>query len=707
LEFCRRRGVPTDVPFARLAPKWQDWVIQGDPDYGKDAAHRWPLAWYGVQGYFRWLESKAYKMHVRVLLARYRSYQACPACQGQRLQPEALFYRLESPVRSSIGGQKLASLTLADFYHLPLQEAWPMTQALAARYAAQPHDPVGLALQEVCSRLGYLVEIGLGYLALDRPTRTLSGGETERVNLATCLGSRLVSTLFVLDEPSVGLHPRDTERLVRILKRLRDAGNTVVVVEHEASVIQAADHIVDLGPGHGETGGEVVFQGGYARLLDCPGSLTGLYLSGQRRIELPVRRPVCSAEPGPREPADGDGAFLTLSQATRYNLRDLTVRIPLARFVCVAGVSGSGKTTLVREILLPALESKLRRQQPPPPAEKQSSEAGEEEKEDDARLRGQPAQLTGWERLGRVVLVDQGPIGKTPRSNPALYVGAFDHLRKLFAESEDARRRGLTPGAFSFNSAEGRCERCHGAGFEKIEMQFLSDVFIRCPDCDGRRYRPHVLEARLRPQLQRQPGQTALAAPDSGLNIAGLLEATVDEAVAFLAGFRGSPAGEAALASLELLRAVGLGYLRLGQPINTLSGGEAQRLKLASHLKEMKWTPGHRAEGRQPRRLPLSKPTLFLFDEPTTGLHFDDVRVLLQVFQRLVEAGHSVLVIEHNLDVIKAADWVIDLGPEAGEQGGQLVAEGTPEMIAACPKSHTGAALQKIGVPAVRGNCGA
>lgn len=707
LRFCKLRKAPVDIPFQELPQKWQEWVVDGDPDYGKDAAHEWPHAWYGVKGYFRWLESKAYKMHVRVLLSRYRVYSACPACQGQRFQPEALLFKVKNGAARS--------LTLADFYQFTVQEALQFIERLASEQKrAKPSDPLQLALLEVRSRLAYLEEVGLGYLTLDRPTRTLSGGETERVNLTTCLGSRLVNTLFVLDEPSVGLHPRDTQRLVRILERLRDLGNTIVVVEHEAGVMRAADHIVDLGPGHGETGGRVVFQGAYAELLRSAQSITGQYLSGRKQIEVPARRPVDLSGGGPK---------LVIAQAIRHNLKNLSVEIPLQRLVCVTGVSGSGKTTLVREVLFPALEARLKEAQAdtrrPRPgqqteaahAETRPSEAEEADTEsengngdnEESALGPPPSAIQGWEHLGRVILVDQSPLGKTPRSNPAVYIGAFQDIRELFAQADLARQRGLSASAFSFNSAQGQCERCRGAGFEKIEMQFLSDVYIRCPDCNGRRYRSHILEITLgsRPasagagapglclpersaQKGRSRGQPACSAWE--WSIADLLEATVDEVIDFLSGFDSSRSAARAAESLRLLQEVGLGYLRLGQPINTLSGGESQRLKLVGHLAEC-------GQGRAA----ADKPVLFLFDEPTTGLHFEDVRVLLEVFQRLVEAGHSVLVIEHNLELIKCADWLVDLGPEAGAEGGRIVAQGTPEQVRACPESHTGQALADMG----------
>jgi excinuclease ABC subunit A len=500
-----------------------------------------------------------------------------------------------------------------------------------------------------------------------------------------------------------------------------------VVVEHEASVMRAADRIIDLGPGHGATGGEVVFEGPYAELMMSESSLTGAYLSGRTQIEIPARRPVASdlssreiffndAPAGaiPSRDISKHPGTLRLSHVTRHNLVDLGVDIPLGRFVCVTGVSGSGKSTLVRDALLPALQGRLnsrnanfrattaRASDRIEPLSSEPASAGVEEEAGAAKP--DPAAstvLTGWEPLGRAVLVDQSILGKTPRSNPAVYTGAFDDIRELFAQSESARQRGLNASAFSFNSSQGQCERCRGAGFEKIEMQFLSDVFIRCPDCQGRRYRQHILQVKMVGQRPRAGShgtgprrRTRNPRPATvSWSIADLLEATVDECLDFLGAFAEVRAGVRAVEKLKLLQEVGLGYLRLGQPINTLSGGESQRLKLVRHLAES----GLEDQGViQPGASTLERPlpTLFVFDEPTTGLHFDDVRVLLKVFQRLVDAGHSVIVVEHNLDVIKTADWVIDLGPEAGRGGGKIVVQGTPEQVAQCDSSHTGQFLQ-------------
>ena len=500
MNAAAKKKCPTRTPFRDLSEKWQRWVIDGDPGYGKDKNHEWPKAWYGVKGYFRWLESKSYKMHVRVLLSRYRAYTKCPVCDGKRLQPEALLFRIAGEMTKPEGqrpntassdlGLRASSLTLSDFYLLPIRDALAVVDDLAARFQRTANDPLSLALKEVRGRLGYLVEVGLGYLTLDRATRTLSGGETARVNLTTCLGSRLVNTLFVLDEPSVGLHPRDTDRLVKVLQRLRDQGNTVVVVEHESNVMRAADQIIDLGPGHGESGGDLIFQGtlgemlhGRAGILPAPESkpndkgrlearptlsLTAEYLSGRKSAAQPKHRPIRHAPGIP---------WLHLSHATRNNLADVSVEIPLRSLVCVSGVSGSGKSTLLRDILLPLLEAKL--------GDTAAATGGDEEEKEDEKEGGSSATdatLSGHESLGRVVLVDQSLLGRTPRSNPAVYIGAFEDIREIFAQTELAKQRGLNASAFSFNSGQGQCERCRGAGFEKIEMQFLSDIFVRCPD---------------------------------------------------------------------------------------------------------------------------------------------------------------------------------------------------------------------------------
>ena len=713
----RAAGVPTRVPFRELSEAHQSWVMDGEPDYDpKDPEKSWPNKWYGVRGYFRWLESKAYKMHVRVLLSRYRSYQTCAECQGRRLRPEALTFRWAAPGLSR-------SLDLADFYALPVREALGLLETAGRALNLPSHDPVGLVLGEVRARLGFLEAVGLGYLTLDRTTRTLSGGETARVNLTTCLGTRLVNTLYVLDEPSVGLHPRDSQRLIRVLKTLRDAGNTVVVVEHEPEVMRAADQILDIGPGQGAQGGQVIFQGPPRALRSAVGSLTADYLSGRRSVGEPRQRPVPLArigvveEPVPRGSSKGasrESAILrealptarylaeiptlVLRHATAHCLRDVTVTFPLGRLVGISGVSGSGKTTLIREILLPLLEARLHSGDPTAALEEEVD--GESIGEAQAALR--TAELEGAEHLGAVVLVDQSLLGRTPRSNPAVYIGAFDDIRDFYAASPEAVAHELPAGCFSFNSKRGQCETCRGAGFEKIEMQFLSDVLIRCAACNGRRYQARVAAVKVSP-----PEGSGL----QPLSISDFLDATVEEALGFLAAFPESKPATRARAKLSLLSEVGLGYLRLGQPLNTLSGGESQRLKLVSHLAA---TPAASApSGAVPvpqsgsrRRAsadpgPRSgatdgfRPTLFLFDEPTTGLHLEDVRILLTVFQRLVDQGHSVVLIEHHIELLRCVDWLIDLGPESGDQGGRIVAAGPPDHVAAVSESRTAPFLRQ------------
>jgi len=643
MRFAHRRGVATDVQWRELPEADRRWVIEGEGD--RDGAH----AWYGVQRYFDWLESKSYKMHVRVLLSKYRSYDLCPACGGARLKPEALLWRLgghdeaaaamppearHRPRGSTLPAEAfrgLPGLAVHDVMRLPLSRARAFFRDV--QLPAPMDEAVRLLLDGIRSRLAFLCEVGLGYLTLDRQSRTLSGGEVQRINLTTALGTSLVNTLFVLDEPSIGLHPRDMDRIVAVMHRLRDAGNTLLVVEHDPQVMLAADRVLDIGPGPGEHGGRLVFNGTPAALAAADGSLTGRYLSGRLRVVDAGR---------PRRPAPQ--RWVSVRGAAEHNLKSLDVSLPLQRLVCLTGVSGSGKSTLLESILYRGLR-------------KQQGHAVD--------APGRHAALTGGEALAEVVLVDQSPIGKTTRSNPASYVGAFDPIRKAFAGEPLARERGYTAGTFSFNAGHGRCPACGGNGFEHVEMQFLSDVYLRCPECDGRRYRDAVLDVRL------PPSRGCEAPPASVADVLGM---TVTEALAFFADYPD------VLRGLEPLAAVGLGYLKLGQPVPTLSGGEAQRLKLAGHLA--------RAGGRGRRGH-----TLFLFDEPTTGLHFEDIAVLLGAFERLLEAGHSVMLIEHNLDVMLAADWITDLGPEGGDAGGELIAEGPPEAVMAVTSSHTGRAL--------------
>jgi excinuclease ABC subunit A len=622
VKFARKRAIPIDTPWRDLTDAERTWVIEGEGEWTKNV-------WYGVRRFFAWLETKAYKMHIRVLLSRYRSYTECSACRGARLKPEALLWRVGKP-----------GINIREMMLLPIDGCRRFFAAL--ELPAPLDEAADLLLREIGTRLQYLTDVGLGYLNLDRQSRTLSGGEVQRINLTTALGTSLVNTLFVLDEPSIGLHPRDVGRIVGVMHRLRDAGNTLVVVEHDPKVMQAADRVLDIGPGPGEHGGEIVFFGPIAQLAAAEGSLTADYLYGRRRVETPRTA----------APVLPDAGVLRLQGAAEHNLKHIDVELPLRRLVCVTGVSGSGKSTLVHDILYPAL---LRDKGKPT--------------ENPGRHRA----LLGAERIDDVVMVDQSRIGRTTRSNPASYVGAFDAIRDLFARVPQARERKYTPGTFSFNAGNGRCPACGGNGFEHVEMQFLSDVYLRCPDCDGRRYRAEVLEIKL---------LRGAAPPKS---IADVLDLTVSEALAFFA------ADMEVCARLGPLADVGLDYLRLGQPVPTLSGGEAQRLKLAGHLAENAVRPktGNAAAAR--RGSPGG--TLFLFDEPTTGLHFDDVARLLGAFRRLIDAGHSLLVIEHNLDVIRAADWIIDLGPEGGEAGGEIVCVGTPSAIARTAASHTGRAL--------------
>src|SRR5437879_3884126 len=601
-KFAPKFDIALDLAWKSLSERERRWVIDGDPAW----TGRWQTQWYGIRRYFEWLESKAYKMHIRVLLSRYRSYTQCPACAGSRLQPDALLWRFE--------GHTIQQLVL-----LPLDRLRGFFDR--ARRDAALDPAIELLLKEIRTRLRFLCEVGVGYLTLDRQSRTLSGGEGQRINLTTALGTSLVNTLFVLDEPSIGLHPRDMGRVIGVMQRLRDAGNSLVVVEHDPQIMFAADRILDMGPGPGERGGEIVFFGAPEK-LKAEARLTGADLSGRpqathARNEVPASK------------------FLQLLGAAEHNLKNLNVSIPLGRLVCVSGVSGSGKSTLMQDVLYPAL---LRAKGKPTEAP------------------GAYRELKGAELVSEVVLVDQSPIGKTTRSNPASYVGAFDCIRDLFSRTDVSKERRYTAGTFSFNSGNGRCPTCGGNGFEHVEMQFLSDVYLRCPDCDGRRYRAEVLEATLR-----------------GKSVADVLDMTVSEATSF---FKNELK---LLGKLTPLVDVGLEYLRLGQPVPTLSGGEAQRLKLAGHLAEKKMG---------------SDPILFLFDEPTTGLHFDDVAKLLRAFRQLLQAGHSLVVIEHNLDVIRSSDWILDLGPEGGDAGGELVCEGTPAQVMAHPSSPTGQALR-------------
>ena len=658
-KMARQYGVALDIPVRDLPPEHRAWLFEGDPRW-KNWDSSWPRYWYGVRHFFDWLETKAYKMHIRVLLSRYRSYTECPACHGARLKPDALLWRLplqlgtdpgdrppgQTPGSVPVQVSPLAGLAIHELMALPVDR---IRAALATLHIpGVPDEATELVLGEIRSRLNYLSDVGLGYLTLDRQSRTLSGGEVQRINLTTALGTSLVNTLFVLDEPSIGLHPRDIGRILGVMTRLRDAGNTLVVVEHDPQVMVVADELLEIGPGPGERGGNIVARGTPAELAANPASITGPWLAGRKRIERDRQLRTVAA----------DTPRLTLRGARQHNLRDLTVGFPLQRLTCLTGVSGSGKSTLIQDVLYPALAKHFG---------------------DSAEQPGAFAALEGVDKLAGVVMVDQSPIGKSSRSNPVSYVGAWDAIRALFAALPEAAQRGYTAGTFSFNAGNGRCPTCTGSGFEHVEMQFLSDVWLRCPDCDGRRYRTEILE------LQWH-----------GKSVADVLELTVREALDFFA------TEPKVLAALAPLADVGLDYLRLGQPVPTLSGGEAQRLKLAGHLAESTQRkparprkPVDKSGGKAGENPAATAPgLLFLFDEPTTGLHFEDVATLLGAFDKLLQAGHSLIVIEHNLDVIAAADWVIDLGPEGGEGGGYVVVEGTPDEVRAHASSHTGAALR-------------
>ncbi len=598
IRVAAERRLNIDLPYDELPEDVKRIIWDGEGDY------------VGVRGFFDFLEKHNYKMHYRIYHARFRGYSTCPDCKGHRIRKEARYVKIDG-------------LQIGEICELTTQDARTFFEEL--ELSEYEESVAGRVLAEIRKRLKYLVEVGLDYLSLDRLSQTLSGGESQRINLSTSLGSSLVGSLYVLDEPSIGLHPRDNSRLINILENLRDIGNTVLVVEHEAVMMEHADQIVDLGPGAGRFGGEVVFQGTYEEIVRDPKSLTGDYLSGRESIPVPEKR----------RPFDEE-YVLRIENAREHNLKRLGVDLPLGMITCVTGVSGSGKSTLIHDTLYNGI----------------------------MRLKGNSVDgavgahdaIRGHMLLDQIEMVDQSPIGRTPRSNPATYTKAFDHVRDLFAGTYQARLRGLKPGYFSFNVPGGRCEVCQGEGVVKIEMQFLADLYLQCEACKGRRYKQDVLEITYQ-----------------GKNVDDVLNMTVDEAVEFFDD------QTALVNKLTVLQDIGLGYLTLGQPSNTLSGGESQRLKLAAYL-------GKSSRDRM----------LYLLDEPTTGLHFDDVKKLLAALNALVDEGHSVILVEHNLEVIKCADWVIDLGPEGGRRGGFIVAEGTPEQIAADPRSHTGRFLKPL-----------
>ena len=697
-------GIPRDTPWYKLSAEHRDWVINGSPHWNG----KWNQHWFGVRRFFEYLETKAYKMHIRVLLSKYRSYTPCPSCAGARLKTESLLWRIGSQadadavmapeqrfMPSGVAWSRaqleaLPGLCLHDLMLLPIDRLRQFFDRLSAVRGQATHGggtptelgetkALKLLYDEITTRLRYLVDVGIGYLSLDRQSRTLSGGEVQRINLTTALGTSLVNTLFVLDEPSIGLHPRDMHRIILAMQRLRDAGNTLVVVEHDPAVMLAADRMIDMGPGPGERGGQIVFDGSTQDLRGAD-TLTGAYLGGRKQVGMGFQRLVAANTPR-----------LVLEGVTEHNLKNVSVEIPLQRLVCITGVSGSGKSTLVQDVLAPALMRHFGR----------STEAP-----------GRHERLLGAELLADVVFVDQSPIGKTARSNPVSYVGAWDAIRELFANAPLSRQRGYTASKFSFNSGDGRCATCGGSGFEHVEMQFLSDVYLRCPDCDGKRYRPEVLEVRIERAMVSAPaastppatlgsahgalaeGGDKLANPTLirratpvvsrfvSMNVADVLNRTVSEAASLFAGDR------EVIRALQPIVDVGLEYVKLGQPVPTLSGGEAQRLKLAGFLAQAA------RDGSSSRQPVARNGTLFMFDEPTTGLHFDDIAKLMRALRKLLDAGHSLLVIEHNLDVIRASDWLLDLGPEGGEAGGELVAVGTPDDVRQHPRSHTGKALR-------------
>ncbi|MFA6288660.1 MAG: excinuclease ABC subunit UvrA [Opitutaceae bacterium] len=662
ISVAKKKKIPVHVPFASLTPEQRDFVINGEPGYGENGLE-WPKAWYGVKGFFTWLEKNTYKMHVRVFLSRFRAYNECPSCHGTRLQPESLCW-------------KWKNRTLPELYQLPVSELLSALAPLAARFSpdSESNRSATIAYESILTRLRYLQQVGLGYLTLDRTSKTLSGGEVQRVNLTSCLGTSLVDTLFVLDEPSVGLHPRDIDRLIAIIRTLTDAGNTVVVVEHDEAMIRAADHLIEVGPEPGARGGHIVFQGQLPALLTSD-AITGRYLSGRDSIAVPpTRRPVRMPEAGSqkpektknhsdpasalRSPSSGSD-WLTFKGAHKHNLKGVDLAIPLRRLVALSGVSGSGKSTLLDNVIHQGLLSKRLQLT-----------------EDPAVI----ASITGDDAFAEIVLVDQSPLSRTPRSNPALYTDAWELIRELYAREPAAKEAGFNSSSFSFNSGDGRCDHCQGLGYERVEMQFLSDVFVPCPICESKRFKPEVLAIRW-----------------NDLSVSDLLGTSITDALPL---FENHASIRTRLASLE---SVGLGYLTLGQPLNTLSGGESQRLKLVKYLSG--FTGQSNPIGYFPSGTPApvagsaSDPTpshssfvighssfpkgaLLLLDEPTTGLHRHDVKRLIAVLQALVDRGHSVIVIEHNLDVLKSADWLIEVGPEAGADGGRIIAEGPPEDVA-------------------------
>ena len=679
MRHAEAEGIPRDTPWYKLSQEHKNWVIHGSPLW----KGKWNHQWYGVKRFFEYLETKSYKMHIRVLLSKYRSYTTCGTCAGARLKTDSLLWRIGSKAHADVvlppdkrfmphGAQwtraqleAMPGLCLHDMMRLPIDKLHQFFNATQVDVAGADAQALHLLMDEIRTRLKYLSDVGIGYLTLDRQSRTLSGGEVQRINLTTALGTSLVNTLFVLDEPSIGLHPRDMNRINQAMLRLRNAGNTLVVVEHDPAVMMCADRIIDMGPGPGVKGGQIVFDG-TTEALKSADTLTGAYLGARKTIGLGLKRVVTDNTPR-----------LILEGAREHNLQNLSIEFPLQRLVCITGVSGSGKSTLIQDVLTPALLRHFGRATETP---------------------GAHDRLLGADYLSDVVFVDQSPIGKTARSNPASYVGAWDAVREIFAVAPLSKQRGYTASKFSFNSGDGRCPTCGGSGFEHVEMQFLSDVYLRCQDCNGQRYRPEILEVRIEREIrgvaagaaaprhsersEEEQDVAPAATTRTTLNVADVLELTVGEALQIFANDR------EVVRTLQPIVDVGLDYVKLGQPVPTLSGGEAQRLKLAGFLAEA-------AKAKTSSRQSLAKKgVLFMFDEPTTGLHFDDIAKLMRAMRRLLEDGNSLIVIEHNLDVIRASDWLIDLGPEGGDAGGLLVAEGAPEDVRLHLTSHTGKALR-------------
>tara|TARA_A100001015_G_scaffold298435_1_gene381171 strand:- start:327 stop:4904 length:4578 start_codon:yes stop_codon:yes gene_type:complete len=624
IEYAIKENIPVNIPWNKLSLKSRKWVVDGSFDW----KGKWTREWYGINRFFKKLEKKSYKMHVRVLLSRYRSYTKCPCCNGSRLKEESLNWTISNK-------------NIYEWQSQPISEIDNGIEKLRIESSinskSKNKEAIDILIEELKTRLSFCKKVGLGYLTLDRQSRTLSGGEVQRINLTTALGTSLVNTMFVLDEPSIGLHSRDVENLVKVILQLRDAGNTILIVEHDPQVIAASDHIIELGPGPGNKGGNICFQGSFNELLQS-NSLTGEYLNNQRKINIKKTNLKCISK----------NNFIYLHEASANNIKKINIKIPLDCICCITGVSGSGKSTLIQDILYPAISEKLNLSN---------------------NYKKNYKKIEGFQKFSQVINVDQSPIGKTSRSNPVLYVGAFDEIRKIFSNTEEARNRIYTTSNFSFNTGNGRCPECLGNGYERIEMQFLSDVFLSCSQCNGSRYRKEILEITFNKKT-----------------IADVLNMTVYEACIFFENEK------KIINQLSSLLSVGLGYLKLGQSLPTLSGGESQRLKIAGHLSNFKSSKNINSKNKNPDS------TLFLFDEPTTGLHLDDIKVLFNALTRLVKEGHSVIVIEHSLEFIACCDWIIDLGPEAGVKGGRIIAEGTPTKIIESKFSHTGRSLAKYSI---------